>query len=507
MKPAQANAGGWPSRTRMGPHATHEGEPIMRKVMNSFALAAAILALARCDFLDPTDVTNPTVTEDDFVQGPDAAENWTLGVERQLASAVDALVVHSELASDNLYNNRTLINRTFDIPQMPATDHNVLETQQEVHALRAMANQGLEVVVEEDPDTTDELRARLHYARGYAYLAGGEYFVGLPVEENGPVEGPETHLNRAVSDFERVGELSSDADLQAAAALGVARAHHRLGNLDEAVAAADEVRSSAPELRHVVEFDDTDGPTNTMQFAIYDSGQNEFQPLPRLDFLFPKYHSVTAGDESPISIAKGEEAFLILAEARIAENELDDARTLMEDLLDLVEERATELVDDTHQARGRAGGDWIYPNSSEVAVAASPEDDAREGLVLDREDGPVEVPVISGTSVTGEMISAAGTEEELLELLYLMRQEIFVVEGRRMTDLGVRIPLSVDEVDANDNADGGAYVEPQIPPWIPLDYGLNRFDYEDGDDVAVIHHNMNRVLVEERASDLVLPFH
>jgi tetratricopeptide (TPR) repeat protein len=480
----------------------------MRSLLRPLLALLVVATFAGCDFLDPTEVTNPTVTQDDFINLPNAATTWTHGVERQLAIAVNDLVLYGEVGSDNLFNNRTLFTRTFDIPEMEPVDAAVVSMQREVQRLRAMADDGLNRVVPADAGATDETRARLHYHRAYAHLAAGEYFVGLPAEGNGPVMGPEAHLEAAIQDFGEARGLSSDPTLQSAATLGIARAHHRMGNVDEAVAAAEQVRANDPLLLRSVEYDISDGPTNTMQTAIYDSGQDEFQPLPRMDFLFPKYFSVSATDQSPIAIAKGEEAFLILAEAALARNDLQGARDLLVELLDVVDQRPTAMVNDDSQQRGRAGGTWIYPNRSEVLVAASPDDEPLPGLVLDRQDGPVEVPRVSGTSVTAERIAGAQGEEALLELLYLMRQEIFVVEGRRIVDLGIRLPVALEEAEANENIALDAEVlRPFIPAWIPGDRGMNRFDYEDGDGVAVIHHNLNRALVQNRTSDAILPFH
>jgi hypothetical protein len=471
-------------------------------------LAFVVVALAACDFLDPTSVTNPTVTEDDFIQLPNAAANWAHGVERQLAATVNLLVTNAEVGSDNLFNNRTLINRTFDIPQIEPSDFNVINTQVAVQRLRAMADDGLNVVVPADPGATPEVSARFHFYRGFANMAAGEYFVALPGEPLGPPEEAPFHLARAVEDFQQARSLSSDPSLRTAALLFIARTHHRAGNLAEAVAAAEEVRATAPDFVRTVGYDITDGPTNTMQFAIYDSGQDEFQPLPRLDFLFPKYFSVSPDDQSPIVIAKGEEAFLILAEARIAQGDLAGARALLQELLGLVSQRPMATVNDVGQLRGRRGGTWIYPNSSDVMVAASPQDEPRAGLVLTRSEGPVQVPRISGTSVDAGMIAAADTDVELLELLYLMRQEIFVVEGRRMVDLGIRLPVALDEAQVNEHVDlGSPLLQPRIPTWIPGNRGMNSFDYEDGETLVVIHHNLNRALVENRSSPYVLPFH
>lgn len=472
------------------------------------ALLAAIVTAPGCDLLDPTEVVNPTVTEGDFIQTRNAAASWARGVERQLASTVNQVVMGAEVASDNLFNNRTLFNRVFDIPEIEPSDVTVIAIQRDIHRLREMATRGLEQVVPADPNASQETVAALHFARGYSHLLAGELFVALPTEAGGAAQAPAIHLERAVADFTQARSLSSDGEFRSAATLAIARAHHRAGNRAEAVAAAAEVRSAAPTLIRFAEFDVTDGPTNQMQFAIFDSGQDEFQPLPRLDFLFPKYFSRTAGAQSPVAMLKGEEAYLILAEAAISQGNVAEARNLLVELLGLVAQRPTASINDTGQVRGRRGGTWIFPNASNILVAASPQDEPRAGLVLTRGDGPVTVPVVSGTSVTEAMLNDAAGEEALLELLYLMRQEIFVVEGRRMTDLGIRLPVALDEALTNPNiAEGAPELTARIPSFIPMDYGLNRFTYSDGDTLAVIQHNMNRVIVQNRTSDVVAPFH
>ncbi len=473
--------------------------------MLTLLLAGA--TLAGCDYLDPTHITNPTVTEGTFIQTPNAAASWTRGVERQLASTINQVIMGTEVVSDNLFNNRTLFSKVFDIPQIDASDFDVTNIQEGVHRLRAMADQGLNVVLPADSTATDEMRAQLLFDRGFAYLLSGELFVALPAEPGGAAVAPAEHLSRAVADFNQAKSLTSDAELAAAATLAIARAEYAAGNRAAAVAAAQEFKAMNPEFIRWVRYDNVDGPTNTMQFAIYDSGQDEFQPLPRMDFLFPKYYSEKVGDQSPIALLKGEEAYLILAEADISQGDLAGGRQELIELLGLVASRPTAMIDDRNQLRGRRGGTWIYPNASNILVAASPGAEPRAGLVLSRNEAPVEVPTVSGTSVTEDMLNAAATQDDLLYLVYLMRQEIFVVEGRRMTDLGIRFPVALNEALTNENVDeSSTALQAIIPPFIPLDYGLDRFTYTDGDTIAIIAHDMNRILVENRSSDLVLPF-
>lgn len=489
-------------------HSTHRAMN-MRKRLSLLVPLLAGLALAGCDFLDPTGVNNPTVTEETFLETPNAAASWTRGVERQLAATIDQVVMGAEVVSDNVFNNRTLFSKVFDIPQIDASDFDVTNIQEAVHRLREMADQGINVVAPADETATDETLAQLHFLRGMGYLLAGELFVGLPAEAGGPVASPAEHLSLAVADFQTASGLTSDATLGTAATLAVARAQYAAGNRSEAVAAAQQVKAIAPDVIRWVEYDNVDGPGNTMQFAVYDSPfGDEFQPLPRLEFLFPKYYSETAADESPIAALKGEEAYLILAEAALSQGDLAGARAELLELLALVDSRPTALIDDRGQSRGRDGGTWIYPNSSDIAVAASPGATPRDGLVLTRSEGLVEVPTVSGTSVTADMLNNATTEAELLYLLYMMRQEIFVLEGRRMTDLGIRFPVALDEALTNPNVDeGDPALTAQLPSFIPLDYGLDGFDYTDGDLLAVIHNDMNQVIVDNRASAAVAPFH
>jgi hypothetical protein len=110
--------------------------------------------------------------------------------------------------------------------------------------------------------------------------------------------------------------------------------------------------------------------------------------------------------------------------------------------------------------------------------------------------------------LAAQMFAEGATEEELLEVLYLMRQEIFLAEGRRMVDLGIRLPIALNEAEMNDNMDTSSpFLQPRIPDWIPGNRAMNSFDYTDGDTLAVIHHNLNRAIVQNRSSEFVLPFH
>jgi hypothetical protein len=61
---------------------------IMRNKTLAVTMFATVATLAGCDVVDPTNVTNPTVTEETFLGTPNAAASWARGVERQLAVTV-----------------------------------------------------------------------------------------------------------------------------------------------------------------------------------------------------------------------------------------------------------------------------------------------------------------------------------------------------------------------------------------------------------------------------------
>jgi hypothetical protein len=176
-------------------------------------------------------------------------------------------------------------------------------------------------------------------------------------------------------------------------------------------------------------------------------------------------------------------------------------------LLTLVQSRTKESVDSRIQKRGRAGGKILYPNTSDSKIAFGPGEPLLGGYVLSRADANVTVPTVSGTSVTSARIDAITTVDDGLYVLYLMRQEIFIAEGRRMADLGIRMPVAQTEILTNSNAvDGADYTLPKIPSFIPLAYGMDSFTYDQTAKTAVMAYDMNKLLVQNKTSPDVLPF-
>jgi hypothetical protein len=467
---------------------------------------AAALAATGCDSFKPTEVRNPNLTDQQFLGTPASGAAWLRGTQRQFLLTLNTVVLNSEIASDNYFNNYTTNNQQLDAPNILYIDPEVTSVQNSIARLRYMATFGLDSVFPRDELVTANDRAQLHYLRGTAQLFAGEMYVGLPAVSNGPVVDWGAHLNGAVTDLIQARTLSTDATLRNAITLLLARTYYRLGNKAKATEEAAAALAASPTLLFNANFDPVNGPANGM-VGVLTSGVNNLQPLPRLDFLDPKHPNRGANIQTPIAFAKAEEAHLILAEAAVADNNLGGARDRLKALLTLVATRPVETIDNRVQQRGRAGGKIIYPNSAAHTVAFAAGQPQRSGYVLDR-NATTRVPTVSGTSVTAAAIDAAATGDELLYLVYLMRQEIFIAEGRRLADLGIRLPVAWTEIIANSNTkEGEPYTQAQVPTFIPRAFEMDAFTYDVTARTAVMRHDMNRVLVQNKASAAVLPFH
>ncbi len=479
---------------------------IFYKIIRQWPLVALLACLAACELLDPTEVKNPNLTDESFVGTPNSTTAWLNGLERQFSITVNTIVVATEIVSDNYFNNQSAANKSFDIPDLFFADPDIANLQLAVSRLRSMAEYGLERIAPNDTDATALQIAEFHFYKGMAHLFMAELFVDFPAQDRGPAIAPAEHLALAVAGFETALRQAVPPARQTAYRLALARAHYRAGNASLAEGFAAQVLEADPQFTAHARFDRLNGLINSMQTLIFRNAQNDYQPLPRLDFLDPKYSGISNTFDDSICVQKAEEARLILAEALLARNDLAGAQAQLRALLELVANRPIRQVDDRNEQRGVGGIRSDYPDSASFRVAASPDDTLRAGLVLTRSQGPVPVPIVSGTSVTGAIVDALASADQALEVLYLMRQEIFLAEGRRMTDLGIRFPVSEREQINNPNI-GNDLTQPLIPAFIPRNAEMNDFTTDAAAQTVVIRHNMNRVLVANKASGAVLPFH
>lgn len=474
----------------------------------SLATLVLFFSVTACEdpdtFFDPI---NPDLSEDAVVGTVNSAQRLLEGTERQLALLMQEWTHIVEIASDNYVNTATFFNQFLDDLAIDATDADINDFQFDLARMRELAVSGLNVIGPGDPNFDENQSAEFSFFIGLSYLIAGEHFTALPAEPGGELRPAADHLQLAVTNFNEGLQKVTDDFTRASLLLGLARAQYFLGNQAEAVSAANEVIALDPDFVRFAEFDGINGPANTMQDALWDRGTfDDLQPLPRLDFLDPKYNGSIAGVESNTPLLKIEEAHLILAEAAIADNNLGAAQGIMKDIIGLVGTRETKTFNDAVEGRTQ-NAPGSRPDTSAVEVRASAGDPFRSGLVISRQAGPVTVPAISGTSVTEAMVDALTNADDALEMLYLMRQEIFIAEGRRTTDLGIRFVVSEVEFLSNPNVQE-ADKTPVFPPFIEsIKTELDDFTYDMAAFQCTITHNLNAIIVANKASDFVAPFH
>lgn len=464
--------------------------------------ASVGISLNSCELLLPDDIINPNVTDDTFLNSANAMQAWVNGANRSFAEAMGNYCELMEILSDNYFNNYSRSSQVFDIPRILYTDTDVTGLQRHIGKLREAADYGIGTVAEADASTTRSDLFNLYYIKAFSFILGGEYFRGLPDTEGGEIKTWNEYLHTALDILDSTLAYADTDEEKAFVHTLKARTYYRLGDKESASSEARTALELSSDFVKQVEFDGTNGVNNPIQEAVWDTW---FQPLPRLDFLDPKYFQLSATEQRPINLAKAEENYLILAEASLADNNEAQAKAYMQQLLTLVKSRPVQQdINDQLEERFN-GGYKHFPDNSGYSVAASAGEPFRTGLVLDRRSpNLISIPYISGTSVTEDMIDKTSGIDELLTLLYLMRQEIFFGEGRRVADLGIRLPVC--EVEAANTPSAADYLEALIPPFIPSDYGMDDFTMDENTMEVTITYNMNRIIVENKSSEYVAPF-
>src|SRR5690606_3928370 len=360
-----------------------------------YLFASTALLLSSCEL---TEVTNPYVTEERFIPSFQSLDTWLNGVRRQASVTVGTVVEFSELVSDNYFNNYTQSSKVFDNPEINYFDQDVANIQAAIHKLMEMSEFGLNKLIPLQKEDVSQQKAELLFFQAYAHILGAELYVGLPTEALGEVQSSNELLENAITMLTEASDLFSETEDQEACILLTARCHYGLGNLEEATQLSREAIHHPLSLRQV-HYGTENGPSNNFQSYIFSSTTNSFAPLPRLDFLDPKYFHQTTNifeDQKPIAIAKAEEAYLILAEALTAQENISAAKQVLRDLLnDCVSKRPKTMLDDSKDTRN-GGNRKDYPLTA-VSVKFDAASTPKEGLVLDRSSGNIPAYSVSGT--------------------------------------------------------------------------------------------------------------
>jgi hypothetical protein len=456
---------------------------VKSKIFITFIVVLTFVILPGCDLVDASKVTNPSITDDNLRQNATGGTAAVVtGVRRQLAVVVGIQSLVGDLASDNMDNRTSFYDNTLSFPRIiTPTSFTYDACYLGMLTLNALADFGLSVVVPIDKNATNDQIAEIHFYKGMALLLLGENYSKFPVVENGPAVSSRDAITLAVTEFNTalplIGPASATTQaMRANCYLGLARATRLLGNKAAAqsaatsalaVAASGTFTGGATYVFNAAE-DNANGPTSTLLAALVTRASNDIQPNPRLDFLDPKLTVNT----QPMPVMKAEEAYLILAEVALANGDLPGARTNMTSAVTLALSRAKTSFKDNDTRTDR-------PNNSAMTVFtdANHTYPAIPGLIVARSGATINVPTISGTSQTAASIAALASlpsgsgpntqRFEHIRILYLLRQEIFFGEGRRMSDLGVRLPVPKRQLDGNPNIAGTGGDVVVVPSYIP----------------------------------------
>lgn len=433
----------------------------------ALACLFVLVGLTSCDFLDPTDVENPRTTADDLAQAASPTKSLLPGLRAQFASLINTMVVTTENVSDNYSIHGTGLPKELDDPRVltPTLVNSSGSTglYRTAQVLRALADFVIDEIIPSDETSNADQVAEARYFRGMAYLIISENFSFAPWEEavdetTGLPQPASAHRERAIADLTAAN--TGGFGLRAQAAL--ARAYRWEGNSGQAESFASSALAQEDDFLFQQEYDATSISNSPYSFLFLRALQ-EMQPLPRLDFLDPKYLDREAG----IAVAKAEEMHLILAEIDLASGNMAGGRAHLVDAVNLAISRGTSSFTDND---ARANEDLsIRPRDASIVIRADANSAFIAGLVLDRLAGSIQIPPVSATSLDPAVVAGLTNMDDVWHAFHLARQEILFLEGRRMSDLGIRLPIMLREIDANPNiSDGDPGTTVVVPSYIPF---------------------------------------
>ncbi|MBI9072400.1 MAG: hypothetical protein JEY94_12430 [Melioribacteraceae bacterium] len=456
-------------------------------------LLIPVLGLVSCDLLDPSDVHNPAVTEEKLLADATGGAGPLLaGLQFKYSDAILRMAIYSECVSDNYDNTSTFLSSIFDKPHEIIPGEQYLDDRREIYAalqyLRNQSELGLNVILPQDGTSTDEHEAETHFYKGMAILMLAENFAAFPIVDLGGLVRAEEALPTAISELKTSYDMVADVKCK----IALARAYRLLGDKGNAKLYADEAVSMTLDYVLLAQYDVTNLDNDVYDFTVSRT-LHDMQPLPRLDFLDPKY----VDEVSPVPTLKIEDSYLVLAEIAIANGDETEAKTQLINCITLAKSREVTTFDDVDPRDDR-------PSNPAFTVKADANAPAVSGLIADRST-TLESHEISNTSLTEEYVNAVSGKEDLYHTLYLLRQEIFFAEGRRMSDLGIRLPVNRRQIETSSSIAEGVYgTSIIVPSFIPTSDEMDQFAEVDG--VVTILHDMNRKIAQNTSVAFVAPF-
>jgi hypothetical protein len=458
-----------------------------------------MLTIAACDLVDPSKVENPQITSDNLLENPvGGTTSLVTGMRRYFATTIGISTLIGDMVSDNLDNRTSFYDNTLSFPRT-ITGNSFTYGPMYENALQvnALADFGAASIFPGDIFATNDQKAEVYFYKGMALLILGENFTNFPITERGPLVTAQQALQTANDQFQTAYNLTTQTAMKTNCKMARARTFRMLGDKANAAAEANAALSlGGSTYLFAAQFDPA--PTtpltqSTAYAAMVGRSTNDLQPLPRLDFLDPKF--TTNATQHPV--LKAEEAYLILAEVALANGDLAGTKTALKSAITTAKARATSTYNDKDTRSSR-------PNDAVIVVKSDASEPAIAGLIQKR-GGSSQVTVYptSGTSVTTAMIDTLSSVYSHFRTLYLLRQEIFFLEGRRMSDLGIRLPVTQRQIDGNKNVlPGGPGASVVVPDYIPQTDEMRKFSTA-GSTVTILW-DMNKVLAANRSR--VSPF-
>jgi len=470
-----------------------------------------MVTFAACDLVDPSKVENPQITQDALNANAVGGTTPLLtGLRRYFAIAQSNTALVTDLVSDNYDNRASYFSNILDSPReiqpnditlnanLVAVVASAANPQDGMYFylqnLRAMADVGLTTVVPRDGTTTDDQRSEVHFYKGMALLLLAENFSAFPIVEKGPAVPAASVIPMAIDHFKTALAGTTNAAMKSTYTLALARAYRLAKDRTNAVLQAQASLALSPVSAFNAQFDAA-SLANRCYGAAVARSSNDIQPLPRLDFLDPKYSQ----PNNPIAALKAEEAHLIIAEVALVNGDLAGARTSMINAITLARSRAVVTYNDKDTRLTR-------PNDTSYVVKADPSSTGRSALIKKRGGTSMVVfSPISGTSLNAADVNAMTTQQQLYRGVYLLRQEIFFFEGRRMSDLGIRLPVNQRQIDGNSLIPAGSPgTMVVVPGFIPLGDGLDQYTTDAATKTVTITYDLNAIIAANIA--LVSPF-
>ncbi|HWP82963.1 MAG TPA: hypothetical protein VNN76_09955 [Bacteroidota bacterium] len=451
-----------------------------------------LIFMGGCELVDPSDVENPQITADNLFANPNGGTtSLVTGMRRYFSAMIGISSFIGDLVSDNLDNRTSFYANELSFPRtIKPTTFTYGDVYDNAQRLNALGLFGVNTIIPNDALATNEQRAEVYFYRGMGLLILAEFFTNFPILEKGPLVTAADALNEALTQFNTALSLTNLNPMRVNCRLARARAYRLLGDKTNAAAEANAALALPGGTNHVfsAQFDPANL-TATTYAAMVGRTSNDIQPNPRLDFLDPKFTT----NATAIPVLKSEEAHLILAEIALSNNDLAGAKASMRNAVTLARSRTTGTFNDRDSRTGR-------PNDPAMTVRADSASTPVAGLIQRRGGTSIVTTYpISYTYLTTTMIDALVTKAEHIHTLFLLRQHIFFLEGRRMTDLGIRLPVTQRQIDGNPNVvAGGPGTTVVVPSYIPPTDEMRHFSVSGL--VVTIKWDMNKVIAANISS-------